>query len=178
MNYRIELRREAAISAVRNGDFAFLRQHDQLLREMRNNRGFRLRGFHEGLLNFAPTYKYDPYSDEYDSSEKRRVPAWCDRILWRSRTFTGSSLSSPHSTSPIDTTSSGNGRVKQLHYQRYDSVNISDHRPVSAAFRVTVKKVDVEERKRSKRIVEVAWQDEVERRVKVLRGFYVMQALL
>lgn len=177
MNYRIDLRREAAISAARNGDFAFLRQHDQLLREMRNNRGFRLRGFHEGLLDFAPTYKYDPYSDDYDSSEKRRVPAWCDRILWRSRTFTGSSLSSTHSCG-VDSTSPGNGRVKQLHYRRYDSVNISDHRPVSAAFKVTVKKVDVEERKRSKRIVEVAWEDEVERRLKGMRDFYVTQALL
>ncbi|KAH6890093.1 Endonuclease/exonuclease/phosphatase [Coprinopsis sp. MPI-PUGE-AT-0042] len=150
MNYRIDLRREAAISAVRNGDFAVPSQ-----------------GFHEGLLNFAPTYKYDPYSNEYDSSEKRRVPAWCDRILWRSRTSTF-----PLTLLPLAMAAS------KLHYRRYDSVNISDHRPVSAAFQVMVKKVDVEERKRSKRIVEVAWEDEVERRLKGMMEFYVMQALL
>lgn len=180
MNYRIDLRREAALAAIRNGDFAFLRQHDQLLREMRNNRGFRLRGFQEGQLNFAPTYKYDPYSNDYDSSEKRRVPAWCDRILWRSRT-SACSLPSPITASPVDPTTAGggiNGRVKQLHYRRYDNVNISDHRPVSAAFRLTVKKVDVEERKRSKRIVEVAWQDEVQRRLAGLVEFYIRQSLL
>jgi endonuclease/exonuclease/phosphatase family metal-dependent hydrolase len=51
--------------------------------------------------------------------EKRRLPAWCDRVLWRS--------SDPN-------------HVPQLHYQQYE-VNISDHCPISAAFTVTVKSV-------------------------------------
>lgn len=37
--------------------------------------------WHEGDPLFAPTYKYDAESIVYDTSEKRRAPAWCDRVL-------------------------------------------------------------------------------------------------
>ena len=40
-------------------------------------------GFNEGPTDFAPTYKYDLFSDDYDTSEKNRIPAWTDRVLWR-----------------------------------------------------------------------------------------------
>jgi len=81
MNYRIYQRREPVIAAIHSRDWEALFAHDQLAKEMRLNRGFRFRTFSEGPLTFAPTYKYDRGSDEFDSSEKRRVPAWCDRVL-------------------------------------------------------------------------------------------------
>lgn len=33
-------------------------------------------GYQEGPLLFRPTYKYDLGSDDYDTSEKFRIPAW------------------------------------------------------------------------------------------------------
>ncbi|KAK1309307.1 Type I inositol 1,4,5-trisphosphate 5-phosphatase CVP2 [Acorus calamus] len=68
-------------------------------------------GWQEGAIGFSPTYKYYPNSNEYYGSslgrkgEKRRAPAWCDRILWRGI------------------------RLKQTRYNRGGS-RLSDHRPV------------------------------------------------
>ena len=44
-------------------------------------------GYIEGALDFAPTFKYDDFSEDYDTSEKCRVPAWCDRVLWKRKPF-------------------------------------------------------------------------------------------
>ena len=42
-------------------------------------------GYLEADINFAPTYKYDLFSDDYDTSEKCRAPAWTDSVLWKRR---------------------------------------------------------------------------------------------
>jgi hypothetical protein len=156
MNYRIDHRRDAIIAAIRTGDLSSLLAHDQLLREVKFNRGFRLRGFFEGPLLFAPTYKYDPRSNEYDTSEKRRSPAWCDRILFRSHVAS---------------------RIRQLHYRRYEA-NVSDHRPISAAFALTVKSLQPESREKQKAVVEAAWIKEQTRLLVAAKEFYVRQALM
>lgn len=45
--------------------------------------------FIEAPINFAPTYKYDIFSDDYDTSEKNRIPSWTDRVLYRKKKFYG-----------------------------------------------------------------------------------------
>jgi hypothetical protein len=56
-------------------------------------------GMREAPISFRPTYKFDKHTLDplgYDTSEKRRVPAWTDRIFFRG-TEVGSSriLSGP-----------------------------------------------------------------------------------
>ena len=118
LNYRIDtMGRDAVIKAIQSDNLSRLLERDQLLVTRRRNPTFPLRALGENPITFAPTYKYDIGSDTYDTSEKRRAPAWCDRVLFR--------------PSP---------RIKQVDYRRHE-LRISDHRPVTAVFRVTVKQV-------------------------------------
>ena len=117
LNYRIDVMgRDSVIRTIRERNLARLLERDQLLISRRRNPGFRLRAFCEAPITFAPTYKYDVGSDQYDSSDKKRSPAWCDRILYRS----------PY--------------IKQLSYQRQE-LRASDHRPVSALFKFKAKTI-------------------------------------
>lgn len=55
---------------------------DQLRNEMAAGRTFAT--LQEAPITFRPTYKFNKVEPfDYDSSEKRRVPAWTDRILFR-----------------------------------------------------------------------------------------------
>lgn len=45
--------------------------------------GLVFREFQEGPLTFAPTYKYDPGTEMFDSSAKQRTPSYTDRILFK-----------------------------------------------------------------------------------------------
>ena len=40
-------------------------------------------GLAEAAVAFPPTYKFDRGTDVYDSGEKKRIPAWTDRILFK-----------------------------------------------------------------------------------------------
>lgn len=123
LNYRIDtMPRDTVVKAVQAQNFTKLLERDQLLVSRRRNPGFRLRAFTESPITFAPTYKYDVGTDRYDTSEKHRAPAWCDRILYR-----------------------GAGNIKQLDYRRHE-LRVSDHRPVSATFIMRIKCVSQEKR--------------------------------
>ena len=59
--------------------------HDQLHQQMQSDKAF-YDGWREGPITFLPTYKYDTGSiGMFDSSEKKRGPSWCDRILYRTK---------------------------------------------------------------------------------------------
>ena len=45
--------------------------------------GYIFHGLTEASLGFNPTYKFDRGTDVYDSGEKKRIPAWTDRILFK-----------------------------------------------------------------------------------------------
>ena len=56
--------------------------HDQLHKQQQLKKAFT--GFKEGKIGFLPTYKYDVGTmGTFDTSEKKRGPSYCDRILWR-----------------------------------------------------------------------------------------------
>lgn len=123
LNYRIDtMGRDTVVKAVNARNFSKLLERDQLLVSRRRNPGFRVRAFKEFPIAFAPTYKYDVGSDRYDTSEKRRAPAWCDRILYR-----------------------GAGKIKQLDYRRHE-LRVSDHRPVSGLFKMRIKTISENKR--------------------------------
>ncbi|KAB5595370.1 hypothetical protein CTheo_1242 [Ceratobasidium theobromae] len=150
LNYRIDQRRELVVQSIQLGDLNTLLLHDQLIKEMQNNPGFRLRSFTEAAITFYPTYKYDRGSNEFDSSEKHRIPAWCDRILFRSR----------------------GDRVHCDHYRRYEP-NVSDHRPVSGGFRVEVKSVDRDAWISVRTQVQEEWQERQCQLLRAMQEFYI-----
>lgn len=148
LNYRIDQRREVVISSIQSGDLDFLLEHDQLRKEMRGNHAFRLRNFSEPPIDFPPTYKYDPGTNNYDSSDKRRIPAWCDRILFLN-----------------------NHRIEPLAYERYE-ITTSDHKPVSAGLGMQVKRIDALRMRETHKEVVAAWHErEAEMLAKITEAY-------
>uniref|UniRef100_A0A8B9JNP2 phosphoinositide 5-phosphatase n=1 Tax=Astyanax mexicanus TaxID=7994 RepID=A0A8B9JNP2_ASTMX len=124
LNYRIsDLEVDRVKGLILKKDFETLYSHDQLKRQMDEEAVFV--GFLEGEIEFQPTYKYDTGSDQWDTSEKCRVPAWCDRILWRGKNIT------------------------QLYYKSHMSLRTSDHKPVSSVMQIGIKVVNEEAYKKT-----------------------------
>ncbi|XP_064585363.1 synaptojanin-1 isoform X3 [Zonotrichia leucophrys gambelii] len=149
-NYRIDLPNEEVKELIRQQNWDPLIAGDQLINQ--KNSGQIFRGFLEGKINFAPTYKYDLFSDDYDTSEKCRTPAWTDRILWRRRKWpfdrSAEDLdllnASFHSDTNVPYTWNP-GTL--LHYGRAE-LKTSDHRPVVALIDIDIFEIEAEERQK------------------------------
>ncbi|KAM6588524.1 hypothetical protein CsatA_011129 [Cannabis sativa] len=116
LNYRLNMLDHEVRKLVSLKRWDELLKTDQLTKELR--RGHVFEGWKEGAIEFPPTYKYEINTDRYvgenpKEGEKKRSPAWCDRILYL-----------------------GKG-IKQLSYNRSE-LRVSDHRPVSSVFSVEV----------------------------------------
>uniref|UniRef100_A0A672PU97 Phosphatidylinositol 4,5-bisphosphate 5-phosphatase A n=1 Tax=Sinocyclocheilus grahami TaxID=75366 RepID=A0A672PU97_SINGR len=131
LNFRIEdLDMQVVKSAIDNNKLSTLWEKDQL--NMAKGSETVLEGFHEGPLKFPPTYKFDVGTDTYDTSGKKRKPAWTDRILWRSRPMAQVSNSMSKRSSLSGLTSGT--CVSQHFYRSHMEYTISDHKPVSSIF--------------------------------------------
>ncbi|CAM8888272.1 unnamed protein product [Rhodiola kirilowii] len=120
LNYRLNMSDAKVRKLVAKKQWAELIKSDQLSKEL--HKGHVFAGWKEGSINFPPTYKYEINTDRYvgenaSDGEKRRSPAWCDRILWLGK------------------------RIKQLLYKTSD-IRLSDHRPVSSLFVLEVEVLD------------------------------------
>ena len=113
-NYHPHLDYQKIIELIDKRDYYYLKKKDQL--NIEREKGNVFQGFSEGELLFAPTYKYQPNTNQYDTrpDKKIRTPAWCDRILYKikNKKFLN---------------------VKQINYFRSDLLP-SDHKPVGSYF--------------------------------------------
>ncbi|KAH9272398.1 hypothetical protein BASA83_005203 [Batrachochytrium salamandrivorans] len=118
-NYRVDLLNEEVRKCVKTNNLKRLIENDQLGQQI--HRGLAFNGFKEGALTFDPTYKYDSWSTNYDTSEKARTPSWTDRILFKGK------------------------QIKLQEYSRGE-IQISDHRPVLAVLVIQVNEIDFQAR--------------------------------
>jgi len=79
LNFRLDMKYEDAVNKAFAGNFQYLLEHDQL-KYLFNTQPF-MEGFFEGEIQFPPTYRYDIGYDIFDTSPKKRVPAYTDRVL-------------------------------------------------------------------------------------------------
>uniref|UniRef100_UPI0037E94F63 phosphatidylinositol 4,5-bisphosphate 5-phosphatase A n=1 Tax=Semicossyphus pulcher TaxID=241346 RepID=UPI0037E94F63 len=141
LNFRIDdLEMQVVKSAIDNNKYTGLWEKDQL--NMAKDSETVLEGFQEGPLKFPPTYKFDVGTNTYDTSGKKRKPAWTDRILWRLRATAPAALSGGKRGSMSGLTSGT--KVTQHYYRSYMEYTVSDHKPVSSIFTLQFPyKVDV-----------------------------------
>ena len=119
LNYRLQsqdMTAEMIRAYADSYQFNHLLPNDQLLQQQKKGESFTQ--FKEPMIDFKPTYKYDPSTNSWDTSEKNRAPAWCDRILY-------------YSEANDDT-------INVINYRSHPEMIISDHKPVSAMFDVKV----------------------------------------
>ncbi|KAG2196876.1 hypothetical protein INT46_006055 [Mucor plumbeus] len=123
LNYRVNLNEAVIKNWLRQDRLDVLLDYDQLSIERNAGRTFQM--FDEGPISFAPTYKYDAGTNQYDTSEKRRAPSWTDRILWKK-----------------DRKGANKQSLELKSYKNCMEMMMSDHKPVRALLELNVRKID------------------------------------
>ncbi|XP_054813831.1 type I inositol polyphosphate 5-phosphatase 12-like isoform X2 [Prosopis cineraria] len=133
-NYRLfGISYDEARDFVSQRCFDWLREKDQLRKEMKAGKVFQ--GMREALIKFPPTYKFERHKAGlagYDSGEKKRIPAWCDRVIYRDTRSTPTfecSLGCPVVSSIVQ-------------YDACMDVTDSDHKPIRCKFNLKIARVD------------------------------------
>ncbi|KXS18058.1 DNase I-like protein [Gonapodya prolifera JEL478] len=149
LNYRLTLPPTLSSTAVRTklmqGDTASLLELDQLRGEIARGRAFV--GFKEAPVTFMPTYKYDVGTAEWDSSEKKRTPAWCDRVVYYAPAETdGAGTDAPETgeSATTPTTRAPRPNLTPLVYTSTPELVGSDHKPVKCIFEARARVIDEE----------------------------------
>lgn len=142
LNFRIGMTNHELRDQIKLRNYDFIKQYDELLiiknqviqkktgqyslltsevKQAMDTKEYMafLQTLSEGDIQFAPTYKFDTGTNDYDTSRKFRVPAYCDRIMF---------------TNTPD-------KMKLLEYTSVPRVMFSDHRPVYASFQVFTQQV-------------------------------------
>ncbi|XP_051971466.1 inositol polyphosphate 5-phosphatase K-like isoform X1 [Xyrauchen texanus] len=134
-------------SSINNNRFNLLWNKDQLTMLKKNEPI--LQEFEEGPLQFKPTYKFDRFSETYDTrapktwlgfAGKKRKPAWTDRILWRIKTKASDSEDESGSTTSSADDDEYPVKVTQDMYTCDVSYGVSDHKPVIGTFNLEIRK--------------------------------------
>ena len=153
-NSRVHLSREVAETAIAKASRRGRVSGCDPLDELFSSDELRRRGvapFNEAAIAFPPTYKFDVGTSTYDTSAKRRVPSWTDRVLYKGPPPTPVPVPvPPHQCGlatgrecalaqrPIACAHScacacgAGGDVSVLRYTSVDGVCASDHKPVVA----------------------------------------------
>ncbi|NXL88744.1 SYNJ2 protein, partial [Alectura lathami] len=143
-NYRLDLTYEEVFYFLKRQDWKTLLEFDQLQQQKSSGKIFK--DFHEGTINFGPTYKYDVGSEAYDTSDKCRTPAWTDRVLWWRKKLpfekTAGEINLLDSDLNAETKVRHTWTPGALMYYGRAELQASDHRPVLAIVEVEVQEVN------------------------------------
>lgn len=119
LNYRLDIPdddvRNILNSNQRDEGLQMLLRYDQLNKAMGAGKAFE--GFIECSIGYPPTYRFGDWPSDGLSYDRKRKPAWTDRVLYMSAPSVG---------------------VRPVSYTSHPQITMSDHRPVSADFAVDI----------------------------------------
>ena len=131
MNFRLQEKEfDEVTELLGEGKLQQLLKLDQLqLEQIKGEESpSRLCEFMEMGITFQPSYRYHTGSDDFTDGSKCRVPAWCDRVLWR-----------VHKRKlPTVTHLNPQLVVRGEYYCLHRQPRSSDHKAVSAGFKLSV----------------------------------------